>query len=437
MTEARQRGCYWWADAPPRRTEEAGWFGHTEIAIIGCGFAGLSAAIYLARAGRKVTIFEKEAIGFGASTRNGGITSGNIRYSHAQLARRFGTEKATAFIDEAVAARAALASFIRDEKINCDFQPSGRMVGISKEFDKAAIEAENTAFQQRYDITPQFIDAADLPGYISTSSYKAGIYRPDIGGIHPAKLLHEKVRLARAAGVTIYSECPVTRIYRTGAEFILETANGQVKSDHLVSASNGYTDKAQPWLRRRLVPVISEIIVTEKLGANFVKSLMPKLSMFGEDKEVGFYYRPTPDGERILLGGRRMDKQDAIAQMRLHEGLAGIFPELGGAKIDHYWAGNVVFPFDQLPKLAVHDGIIYPTGFCGSGTVWAHWLGRKAAAMILGKDSTAQTDDPASPASNFAKMPMRTMPFYSGDPWFMPLAMAYYRMRDKLAGGRY
>ena len=354
-----------------------------------------------------------------------------------QLARRFGTEKATAFIDEAVAARAALTSFIRDEKIACDFQPSGRLVGISKEFDKAAIEAENTAFQKRYDIAPQFIDAADLPSYISTSSYKAGIYRPDIGGIHPAKLLHEKVRLARAAGVTIYSECPVTRIYRTGADFILETANGQVKSDHLVSASNGYTDKAQPWLRRRLVPVISEIIVTEKLGVNFVKSLMPKLSMFGEDKEVGFYYRPTPDGERILLGGRRMDKQDAIAQMRLHEGLAGIFPELGEAKIDHYWAGNVVFPFDQLPKLAVHDGIIYPTGFCGSGTVWAHWLGRKAAAMILGKDNAAQTDDPASPASNFATLPMRTIPFYSGDPWFMPLAMAYYRMRDKLAGGRY
>ena len=185
------------------------------------------------------------------------------------------------------------------------------------------------------------------------------------------------------------------------------------------------------------MPVISEIIVTEKLGANFVKSLMPKLSMFGEDKEVGFYYRPTPDGERILLGGRRMDKQDAIAQMRLHEGLAGIFPELGEAKIDHYWAGNVVFPFDQLPKLAVHDGIIYPTGFCGSGTVWAHWLGRKAAAIILGKDNAAQTDDPASPASNFATLPMRTIPFYSGDPWFMPLAMAYYRMRDKLAGGRY
>ena len=89
MTEARQRGCYWWADAPPRTTEEAGWFGHTEIAIIGCGFAGLSAAIYLARAGRQVTIFEKEAIGFGASTRNGGITSGNIRYSHDPAGQAF------------------------------------------------------------------------------------------------------------------------------------------------------------------------------------------------------------------------------------------------------------------------------------------------------------------------------------------------------------
>ena len=81
MTEAKEAGCYWWAEAPPQTIADARWSDQTDIAIIGCGFAGLSAAITLARAGRQVTIFEKEAIGFGASTRNGGITSGNIRYS--------------------------------------------------------------------------------------------------------------------------------------------------------------------------------------------------------------------------------------------------------------------------------------------------------------------------------------------------------------------
>ena len=437
MTDAKQAGCYWWEEAPPQATEKAGWPAHTEIAIIGCGFAGLSAAITLARAGRQVAIFEKEAIGFGASTRNGGITSGNIRYSHAQLSKRFGPDRAIAFMDEAVAARATLYRFIEDENIECDFQPNGRLVGISKPFDADALLAENTAFARRYGITPLLVQGEELHSYIGSAAYQAGLYRPDIAGIHPAKLLHEKLRLARAAGVIIHAHCPVLRLERTGAGFVLETAHGKVQADHLISATNGYTDTAQAWLRRRLVPVISEIIVTENLGSNFINSLMPKRTMFGEDKEVGFYYRSTPDGQRILLGGRRMHAKDAIAQTRLHKGLASIFPELASARIDHYWAGNVVFPFDQMPKLAVHDGIIYPTGFCGSGTVWAHWLGRKAALMILGAEADENTSNQHAAATNFAGLPMHTLPFYTGDPWFMPLAMSYYRLRDKLAGGRY
>ena len=437
MTDAKQAGCYWWEEAPPQTTEISSWPAHIEIAIIGGGFAGLSAAITLARAGRQVAIFEKEAIGYGASSRNGGITSGNIRYNHAQLAKRFGPDKATAFMDEAVAARSALYRFIEEENIDCDFQPNGRLVGISKPFDADALHAENAAFAKRYGITPLLVQGEELHSYIGSAAYQAGLFRPDIAGIHPAKLLHEKARLARAAGVTIHAQCPVLRLSRTGASFTLETARGKVQAEHLISATNGYTDTAQPWLRRRLVPVISEIIVTENLGRNFIHSLMPKYTMFGEDKEVGFYYRPTPDGERILLGGRRMHKRDAIAQARLHKGLADIFPEMADARIDHYWAGNVVFPFDQMPKLAVHDGIIYPTGFCGSGTVWAHWLGRKAALMILREQADECASNPQAAATNFAGLSMRTLPFYTGDPWFMPLAMSYYRLRDKLAGGRY
>ena len=97
--------------------------------------------------------------------------------------------------------------------------------------------------------------------------------------------------------------------------------------------------------------------------------------------------------------------------------------ELKDVKIEAHWPGFVAFPFDQLPKLCVHEGIIYPAGFCGSGTVWARWLGQKAALMILGKDAK----------SAFIDLPMRTLPFYTGDPWFLPLAMTYYRLRDRLS----
>ena len=134
MTEDNKMSCYWWYEAPPRPAPKASWASATDVAIIGCGFTGLSAALTLARAGREVVILEKNLIGEGASTRNGGITSGNIRLSSRQLARRFGPERAQTFIDESVAARADLERFIEENKINCDYQPVGRIVGLMGSF---------------------------------------------------------------------------------------------------------------------------------------------------------------------------------------------------------------------------------------------------------------------------------------------------------------
>ena len=415
--------CYWWQERPPTPAPPAIWQDHAEILIVGCGFTGLSAALTLARAGKRVVILEKSLIGEGASTRNGGITSGNIRLSQDQLKRRFGAEKAQRFSDEAVLARADLARFIADEKIQCDFQPVGRVVGLTGHFSVDKIKRDNAAFQARYDIEPVFVGKHDMAEYTDSSRYDGGILRPDIGGIHPAKLLHEMKRLALEAGAKLFSETNVLDIKRLHSDFLVMTSQGQVKAQHVISATNAYTDKAQPWLRRRLVPVISEMIATEKIGRNLVQSLMPRLTMFGESKQLGYYYRPSPDGERILLGGRRAHNDRDRSRRHLHGALAAIFPALDDVSVDAHWQGFVAFPFDQLPKLVIRDGIIYPTGFCGSGTVWARWLGQKAALMILGMDGE----------SVFSNLPLRTMPFYTGDPWFMPLAMSYYKLRDNLS----
>ena len=415
--------CYWWQERPPTPAPPAIWQDNAEIIIVGCGFTGLSAALTLARAGKQVVVLEKGLIGEGASTRNGGITSGNIRLSATQLKKRFGAERAQQFFDEAVAARADLARFISDENIECDFQPVGRVVGLTGQFSVDGIKRDNAAFQARYDIDPVFIEKHDMAEYTDSSIYEGGILRPDIGGIHPAKLLHEMKRLALEAGVRLFSETTVLEIGQAQSDFLVLTSRGQVKAQHVISATNAYTDRAQPWLRRRLVPVISEMIATEKIGRNRVQSLMPKLTMFGESKQLGYYYRPSPDGERILLGGRRAHDDRDHARRHLQSALATIFPALDDVNVEAHWQGFVAFPFDQLPKLVVRDGIIYPTGFCGSGTVWARWLGQKAALMILGKDGE----------SVFSNLPLRTMPFYTGDPWFMPLAMSYYKLRDRLS----
>ncbi|MGB2438837.1 MAG: NAD(P)/FAD-dependent oxidoreductase, partial [Candidatus Puniceispirillaceae bacterium] len=281
------------------------------------------------------------------------------------------------------------------------------------------------------DIEAKVYNQNSLPDYIDTSRYCGGMMRDDIGGIHPAKLLAGMCQIAREASVEIATQTKMIAVSRqntssTTPEFRIETSRGIIHAGHVISATNAYTDGGQPWLRRRLVPVISEMIATEEVGENMVKSLMPGLNMYGEALQLGHYYRPSPDGKRILLGGRRMSPDPVRARKRLVGGLASIFPQLSDIGITNHWFGFVAFPFDQLPKLAVHDGVIYPAGYCGSGTVWARWLGQKAAHMVL-----ADLDGSAFEGSAFQGVPFRTMPFYSGDPWFLPMAMGLYAIQDK------
>ena len=422
---------YWWHAAPPQDLQIDNWPERADVVIIGGGYTGFGAAIPLARAGLDVVLLERDQIGSGASTRNGGITSGNLRLSFDDLTKRFGAKKAVAFYQEAKAARADLAQFITSEKIDCDLQQCGRLVGALRSESLDSMKRDAERLTKLLDIEAKVYNQNSLPDYIDTSRYCGGMMRDDIGGIHPAKLLAGMCQIAREASVEIATQTKMIAVSRqntssTTPEFRIETSRGIIHAGHVISATNAYTDGGQPWLRRRLVPVISEMIATEEVGENMVKSLMPGLNMYGEALQLGHYYRPSPDGKRILLGGRRMSPDPVRARKRLVGGLASIFPQLSNIGITNHWFGFVAFPFDQLPKLAVYDGVIYPAGYCGSGTVWARWLGQKAAHMVL-----ADLDGSTFEGSAFQGVPFRTMPFYSGDPWFLPMAMGLYAIQDK------
>ena len=414
---------YWWHESPPKDINSKTFPTKVEVLIVGSGFSGLGAAIPLLRAGNDVAIIDKNLIGMGAATRNGGITSGNIRVSYSKLKNKFGEKKALQFFKEGILAREDLYNFIAKEKIDCDFKLVGRFLGIKNEIPNEILKRENHYLTEKLGINLNIVNKKNIKNYIDSDKYSSGVYRDDIGGIHPAKLLHGMLKITLKEGGKIFSNTTVKNIKRKKQLFYVSTSKGIIISEHVIVATNAYTGKEFPWLRRRLVPVISEIISTERIGNNFVKSLMPKFSMFSESMELGYYYRPSPDGNRIILGGRRLHNNPTEARKRLRDGLIEIFPQLNDIKLSNHWFGFVAFPFDQLPKLVVNDGIIYPSGFCGSGTVWARWLGQKAAGMILGNKSY----------TIFSDLPFKTLPFYNGYPWFLPLAMNYYKLRDRFS----
>ncbi len=296
--------AYWWLEAPLTTLDPAPVAPACDVAIVGAGYTGLSAAITLARAGRSVQVFDRQRPGEGASTRNGGITSGNLRPSYAEMARRFGEARAGAILAEAKAAREDLYRFLEAEGIDCDFKLVGRFSGAATPaaYDSAAREAER--LHRTLGIEAYAVPRGEQRQYLGTDYYYGGSVRMDIGGLHPAKLHAGMLRLALALGVVVHGETAVQGIRQEADRYEVATARGATRARDVITGTNGYTDESDRWLRRRLVPVRSRIIATAPISPNLMATLMPRQMMCSDSRKLHYYYRPSPDGTRILFGGR-------------------------------------------------------------------------------------------------------------------------------------
>lgn len=417
---------YWWELAPPTLIEPQVVDGDCDAVIVGGGYAGLSAALTLARAGRSVQVFDASEPGIGASTRSGGITSGNLRPSISKLIKNFGPKNATAMYAESVAARGDLKNFIEEEKIDCQFSLSGRFSGACRPEHYDSLARDTELLNKNFNLDAFMVSKANQHTEIGSDYYNGGMLRPDIGGLHPAQFHRGMVERTLAAGAKIHSHTPICGIRRNGSGHQVITNKGAVSTHDVIVCTNGYTDASIPWLRRRLVPVASQIIVTEKLEPRVMDQLMPKGRMVSESRHMGHYYRPSPDNTRVIFGGRTYGNHQPdkpLPHQHLYQNLIQLFPILEGISISHVWWGFVAFPMQQIPHLVERDGVHYATGFCGSGVVWARWFGMKAAYRVLGFEAGD---------SAFANRVFRAIPFYNGHPWFLPAVQCWFSIRDKL-----
>ncbi len=415
---------YWWQAAPLAPAEHAPLAPASDVVIVGAGYTGLSAAITLARAGRSVQVLDRQRPGEGASSRNGGITSGNLRPGHAELVRRFGEARADAIQAEAKLAREDLYRFIAEEGIDCDFALVGRFSGAATaaKYEQMAREAER--LQRTLGIDSYAVPRAGQRDFVGTDYYRGGTVRMDMGGLHPAKLHAEMLRLASAAGAVVHGECAVTGMTQDGEDHVLQTARGPVRARDVIWGTNGYTDAADRWLRRRLVPVRSRIIATAPLSPNLMATLMPRRMMLSDSRANHYYYRPSPDGTRILFGGRdgTVAGEPAWPTTQLRAAMVGIFPELDGTEITHSWFGNVAMNRDMVPRIFGRGGVRYAAGYCGSGVVWARWAGQKAARQVLGEPEGESALDFRPPAA---------VPLFNGTSWFMPAVFGWMTAKDR------
>jgi len=416
---------YWWEHAPLTAVATPALPARTDVAVIGGGYTGLSAALTLARAGRSVVVLEAGTPGIGASSRNGGMLGDWLKPSLATLVRRYGRERAVALIAEAREGFYYLGRFIADEGIDCNFVNCGGFTGVTTAARYEAMARETEELSRSIGLEAEMVPKSEVRNEIGSDLYYGGRVMQRRGGLHPARYHAGLLARVRAAGVTVVGDCPVTALERNGSGFRLITPQASLGARDVVVATNGYTGAVTPALRRRVIPVTSYMIATAPLSPNLMATLMPKGRMLSDSNRLLCYFRPSPDNTRVLFGGRPAytDIGPELAARRLSGYMARIFPELKDVELTHSWFGYIAYTFDRLPHVGTRDGVHYAMGYCGSGVVMSTWLGRKAALRLLGD---------AEGKSAFAEIEHPSSPFYYGKPWFLPLVQAWYQGADMI-----
>ena len=282
--------------------------------------------------------------------------------------------------------------FIEREEIDCDYEQTGRIQLAWTPGQARAQEKLIEALTRVGKVRVERRERADLTREIETPLYHGGIVFPDHGALHPAKYHRGMVHAVRRRGVPVVSHAPVTRMEKDGAGYMLQSPRGALRADRVVLATNGYTSRPFAWHLRRVFPLPSYMIATEELPANLLGHLAPGRRMMVETRARHSYFRLSPDGKRILFGGRAAmrDVPVSVAAKRLRQTMVEIWPELTEAGISHAWSGHTGFSFRQMPHVGLRDGVAYAMGFSGSGTVMAPYLGAKAGWLAVG-DARAET----------------------------------------------
>lgn len=411
---------WWWEAARPGLQDAGVLPASVDVAVIGAGYTGLSAALTLARAGRSVLVLDALAPGEGASTRNGGMIGSGHRLSVDALQRRYGRKRALALLTEGLKSLEFTAELIARERIDCRLTRSGRFRAACRPAHYEAMAREIELLRAEIGLEADMVPRAEQHREIGSEAYYGGCVYHRHGGLHPALFHRGLLERAHAAGARIAGHAPVTALERDGDRFRVYVREGTITAREVIVASNGYTSAFAPALRRRIVPVASYLVATEALSAETLARLIPGGRMIVETGRRHAYYRIAPDGERLLFGGRAaltaIDLRRSAAC--LHRFMHTLFPDLAGVRLTHSWSGFVGFSRDGLPHIGVHDGVHYAMAYCGSGVAMAPYLGHKIAQRVLGaRDATTAFDE-----IRFAPIPL-----YTGRPWFLPALQLYHR----------
>ena len=396
-----------------------------DVVVIGGGYAGINAARELASRGTAVTLLEAHTLGWGASTRNGGIVHAGYKWSAGQLIERYGEETGRALYAETLESYALVRTLIAEHGIACDFREGGHLELAYAPSHVPELEHARSNLAA-VGVASVVVPRERIREEIGTDAYYGALSVEGSGLLHPGRYFAGLAAAADRAGADLHEMVRAKGIRReSDGRFLVESTRGAIRARDVFVATNGYTDGVVPSLRRRIMGIGSFIIATEPLPEDLAAELSPRGRAFFDTKNFLYYWHVSAD-RRMVFGGRAsflptsIDKTAGI----LWRGLMEVHPQLAGYRVEYAWGGNVGFTFDRMPHVGrTKDGVAYALGCCGTGVALMTYLGTRVGGWLAGGEA---------PALAKLRFPLIPAP-YEGRAWFLPFVGEWYRLQDRFA----
>jgi glycine/D-amino acid oxidase-like deaminating enzyme len=391
-----------------------------DVIVVGAGLTGLSTALSLAEKGTRVVVLEAHEPGWGASGRNGGQVNPGLKHEPDVVERDFGPDLGARMVALSGSAPSLVFDLIARHAIRCEARRNGTLRAAIRPRQVRRLDAAMEQWARR-GVQMELLDSPQMAEATGTDRYAAGLLDRRGGDLNPLSFARGLARAAIANGAAIHGDARVLSLSRSDGQWRARTAGGSVTAEHVVLATNGYTDALWPRLSRTIVPLFGAIIATAPIPAQIVRDIMPSRAALYEIGTVTVYYRVDSAG-RLLIGGRGPMREIAETDAVPH--LLGyartLWPALRLVTWTHAWGGRLAMTSDQYPH--IHEssrGVISCLGYNGRGLALSTAMGVQLAQRLL--NPSAPFDMPI--------IPMKTIPFHR----LWPLAVRAVVTRGRLA----
>ncbi|MCB9112404.1 MAG: FAD-binding oxidoreductase [Anaerolineales bacterium] len=399
---------------------------NVDVAIIGGGFTGLSAALTLAKRGTKAVVLEAETMGWGASSRNGGMTLTGLKPAMQTVIKNYGRELARELFQTSLDSVDTVERIVKEESIDCGFARTGHLLAANKPKHFEALKSEVDFMAKEFDHKVHLVAPGEMRSEIGSDIYHGALVDEVSAGLNPAQFVAGLANAAEKSGALLCARARVTKLERREKRYVIQTERGVVQAESVLVATSGYTGKVTRNLQKRIIPIGSFIIATEQLSDDLANELSPKNRMIFDYKHFLNYFRLWDN--RMIFGGRAAffpENENTTMQSGeiLRREMIRVYPQLKDAKVEYVWGGTLDFAFDQMTHVGEADGIYYALGYAGHGVAMGTHLGMKVAEDML---SGNVNNNP------FAKFNFPTAPLglYNGNAWFLPFVGAWHKILD-------